>query len=279
MRGMTDWLLLHQSELQTYLLLASYGGVAVWELFAARRPFATPLGSRWFNNLMLAALGLLVSRLCVPLAAFAFAILAEQRGWGLLNHLALPLWLSCALGVVLMDLGSYGQHRLFHALPLLWRFHKIHHSDLDVDCGTALRHHPVEILAGLGFDLAIVAALGIPPIAVFVGATLMGIASVFNHGNVALPLTADRLLRRLVVTPDMHRVHHSTSVAESDSNFANLLPWWDHLFVTYRRQPLLGHARMELGIAEVRTDSDMTLLKLLVLPFRRVRAPALAEST
>jgi sterol desaturase/sphingolipid hydroxylase (fatty acid hydroxylase superfamily) len=276
---MTDWLLSHQSQLQAYLLLGSFGAVAVWELFASRRPFAMPLSSRWFNNLSLAALGLLLSRLCVPLAAFAFAALAEQQGWGLLNHWALPLWLSCALGVIVMDLGSYGQHRLFHALPLFWRFHKIHHSDLDVDCGTALRHHPVEILVGLAFDFAIIAVFGIAPLAVFLGATLMGMASVFNHGNVALGPMADRLLRPFVVTPDMHRVHHSTSMTESNRNFANLLPWWDHLFVTYQREPRLGHARMELGITEARATSDVTLLKLLLLPFRRVHAPPLAEST
>jgi len=276
---MTDWLLSHQSPLQTYLLLGGFGVVAVWELLAARRPFETPLGSRWFNNLSLAALGLALSRLCVPLAAFAFATLAEQQEWGLLNHWALPLWLSCALGVIVLDLGSYGQHRLFHALPFLWRFHKIHHSDLDVDCGTALRHHPVEILMGLAVDFAIIAVFGIAPLAVFVGATLMGLASIFNHGNIALGPVADRLLRRFLVTPDMHRVHHSTNMVESNRNFANLLPWWDHVFVTYQHEPLLGHARVELGISETRTPRDVTLLKLLVLPFRRVRAPVLAEST
>jgi sterol desaturase/sphingolipid hydroxylase (fatty acid hydroxylase superfamily) len=276
---MADWLLAHQAQLQTYLLLGSFGIVAVWESFAARRPFATPLGIRWFNNLTLLALGLLVSRLCVPVAAFAFAMLAEQRNWGLLNRLTLPLWLSCALGVMVIDLASYALHRLFHAAPLLWRFHRIHHSDLDVDCGTAIRHHPVEALAGLAFDLAIIWTLGIPPLAVFLAAVLIGMASVFNHGNVALRPAADRLLRRLVVTPDMHRVHHSANVAESNSNFAMLLPWWDHLFSTYQRQPLLGHEGMELGIAEARTAGDVTLLKLLMLPFRRVRAPALAEST
>jgi sterol desaturase/sphingolipid hydroxylase (fatty acid hydroxylase superfamily) len=275
---MTDWLLANQAQLQTYLMLGSFGGVAIWESFAARRPFAKPLGARWFNNLALAALGLLLIRFCVPLATFAFAMLAEQQGWGLLNRLTLPLWLSCALGVMVMDLALYAEHRLFHAVPLLWRFHRIHHSDLDVDCGTAIRHHPVETLAGLAFEIAIIWTLGIPPLAVLVAAALIAVASVFNHGNVALRPSADRLLRRLVVTPDMHRVHHSANVAESNSNFTMLLPWWDHLFSTYQRQPLLGHERMELGIAEARTAGDVTLLKLLALPFRRNLAPALAES-
>ncbi len=276
---MTDWLLSHQSQLQTSLLLGGFGAVAVWELLAGRRSFETPVGARWFNNLSLATLGLLLTRLCVPLAAVSFATLVEQRGWGLFNHLALPIWLSCALGIIVMDLGSYGQHRLFHAMPPLWRFHKIHHSDLDVDCGTALRHHPAELLFGLAFDFVIIAVTGIAPVAVFVGATLMGMASIFNHGNVALAPAADRLLRPFLVSPDMHRVHHSMSIAESNRNFSNLLPWWDYLFETYQREPVLGHARMELGIAEARSMSDVTLLKLLALPFRRLRAPELAEST
>ena len=275
---MIDWLLAHQAQVQTYLLLGSFGSVAIWESFASRRSFATPIGTRWFNNLALGALGLLLARLCVPVAAFGFAMLAEQQGWGLLNRLTLPLWLACALGVIVMDLASYALHRLFHAVPLLWRFHRIHHSDLDVDCGTAIRHHPVEALAGLTFNLAIIWVLGIPPLAVFLAETLIGIASVFNHGNVALPGAADRLLRRLVVTPDMHRVHHSANVAEGNSNFAMFLPWWDHLLSTYKPQPLLGHEGMELGIGEARTAGDVTLLKLLLLPLRRSRAPALPQS-
>jgi len=276
---MVDWLLSHASQFQTYLLLGSFGAVAVWEWAASRRPFATPLGTRWFNNVSLAALGLLLSRLCVPVAAFAFATLAEQRGWGLFNHVALPRWLSAMLGIVLLDLGSYGQHRLFHALPLLWRFHKIHHSDLDVDCGTALRHHPVETIAAIAFDLALIAVFGIAPLAVLLGATLMIVASIFNHGNVVVHPMTDRLLRNIVVTPDMHRIHHSVSAGESNRNFSNLLPWWDYVFATYQREPLLGHVRMQLGIADARTATELTLFKLLVLPFRRARAPALAEST
>ena len=213
------------------------------------------------------------------MATFAFAMLAEQQGWGLLNRLALPLWVSCALGVLTMDLASYALHRLFHAAPVLWRFHRIHHSDLDVDCGTAFRHHPVETVAAFAFDLAIIGAFGIPPLAVFLAAVMIGMAAVFNHGNVGLRPAADRLLRWFLVTPDMHRVHHSANVAESNRNFAMLLPWWDRLFATYQGDPALGHEGMELGIAEARTSDDVTLLKLFVLPFRRVRAPELAEST
>jgi sterol desaturase/sphingolipid hydroxylase (fatty acid hydroxylase superfamily) len=275
----TEWLLAHQAQLQTDLLLGSFGIVVVWEALAARRAELTPVGIRWFNNLALAALGIAVSWLCLPLAAVMFAVLAEQRGWGLLNRVILPLWLACILGMVIVDLANYAKHRLFHAVPLFWRFHRVHHSDLDMDCGTAIRHHPVETLAGFGFDFAIVWALGIPPLAVLLAAILTGIASVFNHGNVALVDAGDRLLRRFVVTPDMHRVHHSTSVVESNSNFAMLLPYWDHLFATYRHQPLLGHQAMVLGVADAPTTRDVTLLRLLTLPFRSVRATGLTETS
>ena len=270
---MTDWLL---TQLPSYLLVATFGCVAIWESFAPRRPFAAGVGIRWVNNVALTALGFLLARLCLPLAAFSLAVLAQQRGWGLFNWLDLPPWLSCAVGVMVIDLAGYGQHRLFHAVPLFWRFHQIHHSDLDVDCGTAVRHHPVEILLGRAFDLALIATIGIPPLAVLLGTTLVGVASVFNHGNVALPSVADRLLRGLLVTPDMHRIHHSADVEESARNYAMLFPWWDRLFGTYRREPLLGHEQMALGIAEARNASDVTMWKLLVLPFQRAPAPVLA---
>ena len=206
-------------------------------------------------------------------------MLAEQQGWGLLHRVTLPPWMLCALGVIAVDLANYAKHRLFHGVPLLWRFHRIHHSDLDMDCGTAVRHHPVELLAGIGFDLAIIWALGVPPLAVLLAAMLTGVTSVFNHGNVPLPDAADRLLRRLVVTPDMHRIHHSASLAEGNSNFAMLLPYWDQLFGTYRHQPRLGHEGMELGIAEAPTAGDVTLLRLLALPFRPIRAADVTEAS
>jgi sterol desaturase/sphingolipid hydroxylase (fatty acid hydroxylase superfamily) len=274
-----DWLLAHQARLQTDLLLASFAVVAVWESFAARRSLRTGLGPRWLSNLALAALGFAVSALCLPVAAVTFALLAEQRGWGLLNRVTAPLWVLCALGMIVVDLANYAKHRLFHAVPFLWRFHRIHHSDLDMDCGTAVRHHPVEVIAGFGLDLAAICAFGISPLAVFLAATLTGVASVFNHGNVPMPDVTERWLRRLVVTPDMHRVHHSALMVESNSNFAMLLPYWDHLFATYRGQPILGHEGMELGIAEAPATRDVALLRLLALPFRPVRALNLGEAS
>ena len=273
---MTNWLLTHQATLQSYLLLGSFACAAVWETYLPRRPFATPLGMRWFNQLALTALGSLLIRLCLPLAALSLAMLAQREGWGLFNRLPVPFWLALVVGVIVIDLGGYAQHRLFHAVPLLWRFHQIHHSDLDVDCGTAIRHHPVETLGGQVFDLALIAAFGIPPLAVFLAVTLGGIASVFNHANIALPRPTDRLMRRLIVTPDMHRIHHSADIGESNCNFANLFSFWDRLFSTYRREPLLGQVRMALGLAGMRAAADATLWKLLALPFQPLRASAYA---
>jgi sterol desaturase/sphingolipid hydroxylase (fatty acid hydroxylase superfamily) len=278
MTDMTDWLLAHQIGLQSYVLLAGLGIVGVWETFLPRRPFAVPAGPRWFHQVVLVALGAIAIRLCLPLAGVALAVLAEQRGWGLLNRIALPAWLTVVLGIVALDFANYAQHRLSHAVPLLWRFHQIHHSDLDVDCGTSIRHHPVEALVSHACVLAVIAAVGVSPVAAVLGLTLGLAASVFNHGNIALPHRVDAAFRFLVVTPDMHRIHHSVSVFESNRNFANLLPWWDHLFSTYRHEPSLGQQRMVVGLSTARAVRDVTLWKLLALPFSALPLDTNAEA-
>jgi sterol desaturase/sphingolipid hydroxylase (fatty acid hydroxylase superfamily) len=263
---MAAWLLAHQAQVQSYLWLGSFIAVALWESFQPRRELAAGTAARWFNNIALKAAGFLLVWLCLPVAALSVAILAQERGWGLFNYLTLPMWLSCVLAVLMLDLGTYAVHRLFHT-RLLWRYHKIHHCDLDVDCGTSIRHHPIESVLALGAELIVIASIGAPPLAVLIAITLAAIAAVFNHGNVTIPVPMDRLLRRLVVTPDMHRIHHSTMVHETNSNFSNLLPWWDHLFSTYRDEPQLGHESMELGLEEARTAKDVTLWRLLAMPF------------
>jgi sterol desaturase/sphingolipid hydroxylase (fatty acid hydroxylase superfamily) len=274
---MVDWLLRHPAQLQSYALLAGFACIAVAETRRPRRGTATSLAMRCFNHIALTALGMGLVRLVLPLAALAVAVLAERRGWGLLNQLDAAPWVTVGLGVLAMDLGGYVQHRLVHAVPVLWRFHRIHHCDLDFDCTTALRHHPVEALVAGAFDAVLVAALGISPLAVVVATLLVGLANVFNHGNLAVPAGVDRRLRRFVVTPDMHRIHHSTIHDESNSNFSMLVPWWDRLFATYREQPMHGHERMELGIAEARRESEVTLWKLLVLPFAGFRAASVVN--
>jgi len=265
---MTRWLLDHQADLQSCLLLAAFGVVAVWETLSPRRALAVPSGPRWFQQITLVALGSIVVRAIMPIAAIALASIVEQRGFGLLNVIAVPGWLSLLIGIVALDLANYAQHRLTHAVPLLWRFHQIHHSDLDVDCGTSIRHHPVEALVSQAVVLAAIAVVGVSPMAALIGLALAGAASVFNHGNVALPRRVDAWLRLLVVTPDMHRIHHSARIDESNSNFANLLPWWDRLFSTYGCDPHLGQQRLTLGLETARTPGDVTLWNLLLMPFR-----------
>jgi len=274
---MGDWLLEHHAGVQSSLLIAIVGCVLLWETWLPRRAFAVPLGRRWFNQLALWTMGSLVVRLAIPVVSFSLAVWAQREGWGLLNIVALPPSLALLLGVLAIDLGLYTQHRLWHAVPFLWRFHQIHHSDLDVDCGTAIRHHPVETLITQTLELAVIAAVGVPPLAVVVGVSLTGIASLFNHGNVALPPACERVLRWLIVTPDMHRVHHSADFAESNRNFANILPLWDHVFRTYQREPMLGQTQMLLGLAEARATRDFSLSELLALPFRPRSAATYAD--
>ena len=276
---MTNWLFEHQAQLEWYLWLGSFALIAIWESFKPRRRLITATAARWFNNIALTSLGVLLAQFCLPLASFAFAGLAEERGWGLFNQLSLPLWLSCVLAVLILDFATYGIHRLFHVIPDLWRCHKIHHSDLDVDCTTAIRHHPIEFLTTAAAHLAIIGAIGAPPLAAFTAVALGAVASVFNHGNVTIPATIDRLVRRILVTPDMHRIHHSVVVAEGNRNFGNLFTWWDYLFSTYQGEPRHGHDGMDLGIGEARTAADVTVLQLLAMPFRRHHIAVVTAST
>jgi len=268
---MTGWLLQHPS-LPFYIWLAAFGLVAVWESFAPLRGLESGTALRWGTNLGFAGLDMLIGRICVPVTSIATALWAEQSGFGLLNQLPVPFWLACVASLVALDLGNYAGHRLFHAVPVLWRCHKIHHSDLEVDCSTALRHHPLEYLVVVSITLALIAMLGAPPLAVIAWATLDLVLAAFNHGNVALPQPLERTLRRVLVTPDMHRIHHSALATESNRNFANIFSWWDRIFASYQPEPELGHKRMELGLGELRTADDVTFLRLLALPFRSARA-------
>ena len=185
-----------------------------------------------------------------------------------MNALAAPAWVAVPVSVLLLDLAIYLQHVAFHAVPVLWRLHRMHHSDLDIDVTTGLRFHPIEIVLSMGIKLAVVAALGAPALAVLVFEVLLNATSMFNHANLRLPPTMDRALRWILVTPDMHRVHHSVVVAETNSNYGFSLPWWDRLFGTYRDQPAAGHDGMTIGIERFRTDRDLWLDRMLLQPFR-----------
>jgi sterol desaturase/sphingolipid hydroxylase (fatty acid hydroxylase superfamily) len=242
--------------------------VAVWELAAPRRGQKVSRRLRWPHNLGLLLIDVIVLRLLVPGAAIAVAIAGEAHSWGLLNNLPLPGWLAVLLALVLLDLAIYFQHVIFHAVPTLWRLHRVHHADIEFDMTTAVRFHPVEILMSVAIKCAVVAAIGAPPLAVLMFEVILNTTAMFNHANARLPVRLDAWLRRLVVTPDMHRVHHSIRYNESASNFGFNLPWWDRLFGTYRAQPAAGHEAMIIGVDAFRTAQDQRVERLLIQPFR-----------
>jgi sterol desaturase/sphingolipid hydroxylase (fatty acid hydroxylase superfamily) len=252
--------------------LGAFGAVfvvmAIWEFLTPRRPQAIGRNWRWPNNLGVVAVDVLLVRILLPITAVGLALFAEARGIGLFNMIVLPVWASIVISVILLDLAIYLQHVLFHAVPALWRLHRMHHADLEFDVTTGLRFHPVEILLSTGIKLAVVAALGRPAAAVLIFELLLNATSMFNHSNVRVPPAVDRILRWFVVTPDMHRVHHSILRRETNSNFGFNLPWWDRLLGTYRAQPAAGHDAMTIGIEQFREPRELGLGRMLLQPFR-----------
>lgn len=247
---------------------AVFALMAAWELFAPRRRQTIGRAVRWPNNIGIVVIDTLVVRILFPTAAVGLALIAETRGWGLFNHLGLPWWTSIPLAVIALDLAIYLQHVLFHAVPALWRLHRMHHADLEFDVTTGVRFHPIEIVLSMAIKLGVVIALGTPAVAVLVFEVLLNATSMFNHGNVRIPARFDQILRWLVVTPEMHRVHHSIAPTETNSNFGFNLPWWDRLFGTYRAQPVAGHEAMTIGIEQFREPRELRLDRMLLQPFR-----------
>ncbi len=260
-----------QIRLASFLGLLFMLAAAEW---AAPRRRQSRLGARQLSNLGLAALNTVAVRFLVPLSAVGAAFLAESRGWGLLNHFPLPAWLATLLALVVLDAAIYLQHVLFHAIPLLWRLHRVHHADRELDVTSGVRFHTLEILLSAFLKIAVVAALGAPAAAVVLFEVLLNATSLFNHGNLRLPEWLDRALRLVLVTPDMHRVHHSVEPAEANSNFGFNLPWWDYLFGTYQAQPAAGHERMELGVRGWDGARVSGLPGMLAMPFVTEAAPA-----
>ncbi|WP_149536682.1 sterol desaturase family protein [Siccirubricoccus phaeus] len=252
--------------------LGAFAGVfvlmALWEVLAPRRPQAIGRRWRWPNNLGVVVLDTLVIRVLFPAGAVGVAMLAQAHGWGLLNVLHAPGWVAVPVSVLLLDLAIYAQHVAFHHVPVLWRLHRMHHADLEFDVTTGVRFHPVEIVLSMLIKAAVVIALGAPPFAVLVFEVLLNATSMFNHGNVRLPEWLDRVVRWVVVTPEMHRVHHSVLRRETDSNFGFNLPWWDRLFGTYRAQPEAGHEGMTIGIDRFRDPRELRLDRMLLQPLR-----------
>lgn len=265
---MADIVLAHEPVIRLCVFATVFVAMALLELLAPRRRLAIGRLRRWPSNLGIVVLDTLIVRLAFPVAAVGVALLADAQSWGLFQALEIPAWLAVIASVILLDLGIYLQHVLFHAVPVLWRLHHMHHADLEFDVTTGARFHPIEILLSMVIKLGFVAALGAPAVAVLIFEVLLNGTSIFNHGNVRLPARFDRVLRWIVVTPDMHRVHHSVEPRETNSNFGFNLPWWDRLFGTYRAQPAAGHDGMTIGIEQFRDPGELRLDRMLLQPLR-----------
>ena len=265
---MPEFLLANEPLIRLLAFAGVFAAMAAWELLAPRREQKLARGTRWPGNIGVVVLDTVLVRLVLPTTAVGLALVAEARGWGLFNAFGVPMWASVPAAVIALDLAIYLQHVLFHAVPALWRLHRVHHADLEVDVTTGTRFHPIEILLSMGLKLGVVAALGAPALAVLAFEALLSATSLFNHSNVRVSAGLDRVLRWVVVTPDMHRVHHSVAVRETNSNFGFNLPWWDRLFGTYRDQPAAGHETMTVGIEQFRDPAEQRLDRMLTQPFR-----------
>ncbi len=241
--------------------------LSLWESLSPRRVLTTAKSIRWCGNMGIALLNTVALRALLPVLAFDIAVMAGDSGWGLLNKYHMPYWASVGIGVITLDLLLYLQHILFHSVPVFWRLHMMHHTDLDVDVSTGLRFHPIEIMLSMGVKMAAVAAIGPPAVSVIIFEVVLNATSLFNHGNILLPADFDRAIRLFVVTPDMHRVHHSVVIRETNSNFGFNFSWWDRLFGTYREQPAAGHREMVIGLSPFRDAKRLTFPWMLVLPF------------
>ncbi|HEX4584733.1 MAG TPA: sterol desaturase family protein [Burkholderiaceae bacterium] len=262
------WLLDHEAVVRAGAFVAILAVMATWEVLAPRRALALPRLRRWASNLGIVLLSAVLLRLFFPLAGVALAGLAQARGWGLLNQYDVPFVAAMLISVLALDLAIYLQHVMFHAVPALWRLHRVHHADLDYDVTTGARFHPIEIVLSMLIKMVAIAAFGPPAVAVMIFEVLLNATSMFNHGNVRLPQGLDRVLRLLIVTPDMHRVHHSVLEHETNSNFGFNLSVWDRLFRTYKPQPEAGHEGMTIGIRDYRDPKLVSDLPgMLVLPF------------
>jgi sterol desaturase/sphingolipid hydroxylase (fatty acid hydroxylase superfamily) len=263
----------HEATLRLAIFLAVFLIMAAWEFIAPRRQLAMSRGRRWFANLGILIVNTALVRAVFPAAAVGIALFAEERGVGLLHAFELGLGLKVLLALIALDLAIYLQHVMFHAVPLLWRLHRAHHADLDIDVTTGTRFHPVEMLLSMGIKAAAILVIGAPAIAVLVFEIALNVSSMFNHANARLPDRLDAVLRWLIVTPDMHRVHHSVRPEETNRNFGFNLPWWDRIFGTYQVAPRAGHERMIIGIPECRdADRCATFSGMLVLPFVTLRS-------
>ena len=266
---MDNFILDHEPTIRLGFFFCIFLIMALWEVLAPRRQLTEAKGKRWLNNIGLVMLNTLLVRVLFPTVAVGMAHYATQQGWGMLNLLDWPYWLTVVFAVVILDAAIYLQHVMFHAIPAFWRLHRVHHADLDFDVTTGARFHPVEIVLSMLIKFAVIILLGPPLLAVMIFEVLLNATAMFNHGNIRLPLPLDRVIRWLIVTPDMHRVHHSHLEHETNSNFGFNLSLWDRLFGTYRDQPQDGHTGMVIGIDTWRDPAHCVRLPgMLMMPFQ-----------
>ncbi|HSS63287.1 MAG TPA: sterol desaturase family protein [Gammaproteobacteria bacterium] len=266
---MSETLLANEPMVRLGFFFGIFMLMALWELFWPRRDRGIGRRSRWPSNIAVVVIDTAVLRLLFPTAAVGTALFAESRALGVFSLLQWPHWITVVIGVVLLDLAIYLQHVMFHAVPAFWRLHRMHHADLDIDVTTGVRFHPIEIVLSMLIKLGVILMLGPPAASVLIFEVLLNATSMFNHSNAYIPPPIDRVLRLFVVTPDMHRVHHSVEDYETNSNFGFNLPWWDRLFGTYRAQPRAGHDGMTIGLNSFRDERTCVNIKgMLMIPFR-----------
>lgn len=272
----TSYLLEHDATLRVSLFVLVLGMMAAWEHFAPARIAREPWWRRWRTNVGVAAFNTLAVRLVLPTTAIGMAEFAAAHGWGLLNHYPMPGWIAVAACVLALDLVVYFQHVMFHSVPLLSRLHSAHHADPEIDATTGIRFHPLEIALSMLVKFAAIIVLGAPALAVLIFELLLNLTALFNHGNVRLPLVLDSALRWVLVTPDMHRIHHSVIASERNSNYGFCLASWDRLFGTYTADPSGGQAGLRIGLADY-PDARIstTFAGLISIPFRRPHEGAL----
>ncbi len=266
---MNDYLDDSVSSLRLAVFLSVFLLLALFELLFPRRKLAESKVQRWSANIAISVVNTILVRVTLPLAGVGMALLAQEKNWGLINLLDVPAWLAIPVFLLLFDLAIYWQHRLFHKVPLLWRLHRMHHTDLDYDVTTGNRFHPASILLSAVIKIGLVVVLGPSPVTILVAEIVLNITSMFNHSNIDIPAKIDRFLRFFIVTPDMHRIHHSVNGAEHNRNFGFNFPWWDRLFDTYLDQPAMQQQTMDIGIDGFRTDRSINPISLLLQPFQK----------
>lgn len=264
-----EFVMAHEKTIRMVFFFGVLILMAIWEFLSPRRLQTVSKLLRWTNNLALLFFNSLLLRLIFPAAAVGMAAFINHNGWGIFNYYQIPVYLALPASIIIMDLVIYLQHVMVHAIPALWRLHRVHHADPDFDVTTGLRFHPLEILLSMMIKFAIIALLGPPLLAVVIFEVVLNASSMFNHSNVHIPKAVDRILRWFIVTPDMHRVHHSVEDDEANSNFGFNLPWWDRLFGTYRKQPRIEHEKMLIGIHHYDKAKEVSWLPgMLTLPFK-----------